>query len=231
MTEWWTYHLSDLLLFSAHTYRRLFEIYNAAIWPAQFVAAGAGLTILALLRRATATASRGISAILAACWLWTGVAFLARRYATINWSAMGFAWGFGVEAALLWIGVLRGRLLFELPTDAGGRAGLGIFVFALVVEPLIGPLLGRGWKGLELFGLAPDPTAVATLGLCLLVRARRRWPLILIPALWSVYTGIFLLAMKAPDFWIPALAAALSMALLIRQARLRRLAPARPPTV
>ena len=42
MSEWWTYHLSDFLLFSPRTYYRLFELYNAAIWPAQIVALGAG---------------------------------------------------------------------------------------------------------------------------------------------------------------------------------------------
>ena len=48
MSEWWTYTLSDFLLFSPRTYYRLFEIYNAAIWPAQIVALGLGLAMPAL---------------------------------------------------------------------------------------------------------------------------------------------------------------------------------------
>jgi len=43
MSEWWTYRLSDLLLFSPRTYYRLFELYNAAIWPAQVLAVVIGL--------------------------------------------------------------------------------------------------------------------------------------------------------------------------------------------
>jgi hypothetical protein len=35
MSEWWTYRLSDILPFSAQTYFRLFELHNAAVWPAQ----------------------------------------------------------------------------------------------------------------------------------------------------------------------------------------------------
>ena len=35
MSEWWTYSLSDFLLFSPRTYYRLFELYNLAIWPTQ----------------------------------------------------------------------------------------------------------------------------------------------------------------------------------------------------
>ena len=40
--------------------------------------------------------------------------------------------------------------------------GLALFLFALVLQPLIGPLLGRPWAQVELFGLAPDPTVVGT---------------------------------------------------------------------
>jgi hypothetical protein len=221
MSEWWTYTLSDLLLFSARTYYRLFEIYNAAIWPAQVAAIGLGLAILVLLRRGAAR-GRVIAAILAACWLFVAIAFHARRYATINTAGVHFAWAFGVEAALLiWMGVVRGRLSFERPSDPAGRVGLWVFLFALVAEPLADPLLGRGWKGVELFGVAPDPTAVATLGVLLLARVRHRWLLMVVPVLWCVVTGAFLLAMKAPDAWIPPFAAAVVLAMAAWQRRAR----------
>ena len=220
MSEWWTYTLSDFLLFSSRTYYRLFEIYNAAIWPAQIVAIGLGLAILALSRRAAAARGRWIAAILAACWLWVAIAFHASRYATINWAAVYFAWAFGLEAALLiWIGIVRGRLTFERPADLAGGAGLWIFLFALAVEPCVGPLLGRGWKQVEVFGVAPDPTVVATLGIFLISRGRGRGWLMVIPAIWCSISGATLVAMKAPDAWIPPLAAALAVALTARRSR------------
>jgi len=147
----------------------------------------------------------------------------ARRYATINTAGPYFAWAFGIEAAqLIGVGVIRGRLLLERPTDAAGQVGAGMFLFALVAEPLIGPLLGRGWRGLELFGVAPDPTAIATLGLLLLARVRHRWVLMTIPVLWCATTGLFLWAMKAPDAWIAPVAAALAAGLSIRRSRAPR---------
>ncbi len=223
MSEWWTYTLSDFLLFSSRTYYRLFEIHNAAIWPAQVAAIGLGLAIWVLLRRASADRGRVIAAILAAVWLFVAIAFHARRYATINTAAVYFAWAFGVEAALLMgMGVVRGRLPFGRPIDAAGRVGVGMFFFALVVEPLLGPLLGRGWRGIELFGVAPDPTAIATLGLLLLARLRHRWLLMAVPVLWCATTGLFLLAMKATDAWIAPVAAVLAVGLSIRQARAAR---------
>ena len=230
MSEWWTYTLADFLLFSPRTYYRLYEIYNAAIWPAQLVALGLGAWIGFLVRRGTDGDGRGrkaggrvVAAILSTAWLWVGVAFLAKRYATINTAGSHFAWAFGIEAALLLgAGVLGGRLLFEKPDDLGARAGLAIFGFALLLEPLAAPLFGRGWKGLEIFGLAPDPTAVGTLGLLLAARMRHRWLLMGIPLLWCVVAGGFLLAMKASDFWIAPAAALLSVVLASRQARARR---------
>ena len=220
MSEWWTYTLSDILLFTPRTYYRLFEIYNAAIWPAQVAALGLGLAILVLLRRAGAGRSRLIAGILAACWLFVAIAFHARRYATINTAGSYFAWAFGIEAAL-WIamGVLGGGLTIDRPRDLAGRAGLGIFLFALFLEPLAAPLLGRGWRGLEIFGVAPDPTAIATLGLLLLARARHRWVLMIIPVLWCAITGAFLLAMHAPDAWVAPLAAVVTIALSLRSFR------------
>jgi hypothetical protein len=240
MSEWWTYHLSDFLLFSSRTYYRLFEIYNAAVWPAQIAAIGLGLTILVLLFRAKAEAARGrgIAAILAACWLWVAIAFHAKHYATINWAAVYFAWAFGLEAAfLIGFGVVWGRLRFERPVDSPGRAGFWIFLFALVLAPLVAPLLGRGWKAAEIFGVAPDPTAVATLGILLLAGGRGRGWLMVIPVIGCAISGFTLLAMKSPDAGVPVLAAALAIALTIWQSRARRrsgktgpIAPSRAPS-
>jgi Family of unknown function (DUF6064) len=222
MSEWSSYRLRDLLLFSARTYDRLFESYNAAIWPAQILALSLalGIAILVLQRRGSPRAQRGIAAILAAGWVWTGVAFVAQRYAAINWSAVYFAWAFGLEAALLlWLGVVRGSLAFERPADLPSRFGFGVFLFALAGMPLLAPLLGRGWRGAQLFLLCPDPTAIGALGLLLAARGPRRAALMIVPVLWCLYTAIFLLAMKAPDWWIPPLLAGLSVISLTRKPR------------
>lgn len=223
-SEWWTYTLRDFLLFSPRTYYRLFELYNSAIWPAQIVAIGLGLTILALQRRPGAARGRVIAAILAGCWLFVAIAFHARRYAAINTAAVYFAAGFGLQAALLiWVGIVRGRLSFERRLDPASRTGFWIFLFALAIVPILGPLLlHRGWRQVEVFGVAPDPTAVATLGILLLASGRGRRALFVVPAIWCAITGATLLAMKAPDAWIPPLAAALAIAMAIRQRPARK---------
>jgi hypothetical protein len=228
MSEWWTYRLSDFLSFAPQTYYRLFELYNAAIWPGQIVALLAGVAILALLRRAGPQPGRLVAGILAVCWLWIAIAFHANRYASINFPAIYFAWGFGVEAALLiCVGVVRGRLAFGPSGGRSGRVGLWIFLFALLLQPVIGLLLGRSWRQVELFGLAPDPTAVATLGILLRGEGRTRWKPMIVPVLWCAITGATLWTMRAPDFWIAPAAALLAVVLAAWNARsVRRLRPA-----
>ncbi|HEY6931269.1 MAG TPA: DUF6064 family protein [Thermoanaerobaculia bacterium] len=204
MSEWWTYRLRDFLLFSPRTYFRLFELYNAAIWPAQLVALGLGVWILLLLRRPSVSRGRWLSAILAASWLWVAVAFHMKRYTTINWTAVYFGWGFALEAAL-WTGLgVFGRLTWTRPPDLARRVGLGLFVFALALEPCVGLLFGREWRQGQILGVAPDPTAVATLGVLLAASGRGRGVLAVIPALWCAVSFATLLAIMAPEAWMMA---------------------------
>jgi hypothetical protein len=213
MSEWWTYSLSDFLLFSPRTYYRLFELYNSAMWPLQIVALALGVAILGLLLREVAWRGRAIAAVLAVCWLWVAWAYFLKRYETINWAAEYFAIGFAVEALLLvWTGILRDPLRFRPSRDFIGLAGLCIFLFAFFVHPLIGPLAGRPWSQVELFGVAPDPTAVATLGV-LVAAQRTHWELLVIPLLWCALSGATLWTMQSPDALIVAAVAALTFVL------------------
>jgi Family of unknown function (DUF6064) len=227
MADLLTYALSDFLLFSRETYNRLFELHNEAVWPAQLVAVALGIAILALLRWPSVRQGRAITAALAACWLWVAWAFHLERYATINWAATYFAAAFALQALLLaWWGVVRGRLVFWPGRDRAGQAGLLIFAFALAVQPLVGPLAGRAWPGVEVFGVAPDPTVVATLGL-LLAAERTPWGLAAIPVLWCAVGGATLWAMESPGAVIMPLAAVLFVLLAAWKANLRSRSAAR----
>jgi Family of unknown function (DUF6064) len=213
MSEWWTYTLSDFLLFSPRTYYRLFELHNLAVWPWHLAALGLGLAVLVVWLRGAAWAGRSAAAILAACWLVVAWAYLVVRYDTINWAASYFAVAFAIEALLLLLTALvRDRLPLRPPRDVAGIAGLCLFVFALVAWPLVGALLGRPWLQAELFAVAPDPTVAATLGV-LLAAERTRWELIVVPLIWCAISGATLWAMGSPDALLPAAAALLTLAL------------------
>lgn len=217
MDEWLSYSLSDLLLFSPETWYRLIARYNAAIWPVQLVTAAIGLSLFLAARRPTRASDRFIALMLAACWLWVALAFHIDRYATINWAATWFGTGFAFEAMLLVVVGLAGWLHIRSKT---GRTGALLFLFALIVQPLIGPLVGRDWRTVEIFGVMPDPTVVATLGILLCANGRVRWALLAVPLLWCAISGMTAWTMAAPDAWVMPLAggAALGVSLWRRRA-------------
>jgi hypothetical protein len=220
MPEWWTYRLSDFLMFEPKTYYRLFELYNYALWPGQLPALACGAVLLWLVWR-TPTARGLLAGILAVAWLWVGWGFHWQRYAAINSAAPSFAAGFALQAGLLILTGMVHRGPRGESTPAGpDRVGLGVALFGMVVQPLIGPLLGRGWSSIELFGLAPDPTTTVTLGILLTGPAPR--VLWIVPLSWCLITGATLWAMHASDAWMmPGVGAVVAAWAVYRKRRVR----------
>ena len=92
MSEWWTYCLSDFLMFSPRTYHRLFELANADIWPLQIVAIAAGLAACAIAPFAPTSIGTSAAALAAAAAV---AASLHRRIGGLT----GDCYGAAVEIA------------------------------------------------------------------------------------------------------------------------------------
>ena len=203
MSEWWSYRLSDFLLFSPETYFRLFELHNEALWPWQMAAVIAGLAMLSLTGRPLALLIAG------AAWLLTAWVWLYEQYLTINWAAEWLAYGFALQGLLLWVFAFDRELQ---PAEGRSRAaGFMLVVCALVLQPLLPWMLNRPWMQGEVFALMPGPTVVATLGLLLALRAH--WLLLVLPLIWCVLDGATLWTMKAPAFWLLPAAGPLTLVL------------------
>lgn len=213
MSAWWTYRLEDFLLFAPRVYRRMFELHNEAVWPLHIPALLLGAAILAWTVRRHPWSDRAIPAVLAGLWLWVAWSFLWQRYAAINWAAAYVAPAFAIQALLLaWIGGVLGRQHFAARRTAPGVIGLALFLYALVLHPLTAGLAGRPLRAAEVFGIAPDPTAIATLGLVALASGGAAWPLLVVPLAWCALSGATLYAMGSPEAWIPLAAAGLAVA-------------------
>ena len=209
MSEWWTYRLSNLLMFSPRTYYRLFERYNEDVWPLHLATMLAGGVILVLLIRRK-DAGRIVAPLVAVLWLWVAWAFHLQRYRTILPAATWFAALFAVQALLLlWFGrrlTRQGRV---------SKLAIALFVFAWIVQPMIA---GTPWPQWEVFGIAPDPTATATLACLLALEDRPRLILMIIPIMWAVITGMTLWAMHSRAALIaPAVAIATVVARIMRR--------------
>jgi hypothetical protein len=171
-----------------------------------------GAAILAMLFRPRAWTDRAIPAALAVAWLFVSVGFLWMHYAAINWVAMYFVPVFvGEGLIVLWLGTVRGRLTFAAERGVAGVIGIALYVYTLALHPLIALVAGRSLQAAEVVGIAPDPTAIATLGLLSLAPRRAgTLPLIILPIIWCLASALTLRTMDASEGWIPLTAAALA---------------------
>ena len=214
MSEWWSYRPSDFLMFAPRIYWRLFESINVAVWPAQLLLVGTALAWVGwFMRRGAEAAPRASAVALALCWLFVAWAFLLQRYAPINWAADAFALGFALQGlgllALVGCGPLQASV-----QPWRRAAGLGLLLWALLGHPLLALLSGRPWTQAEVFGLAPDPTAIGTLGWLLLLEGRARvlprflW---LVPLAWCAISAATLATMGEWQAVVPLVAALLAL--------------------
>lgn len=218
MSQWWTYTLSDLLMFSQRSYYRLIALYNEAVWPAHLLALAAGVALVASIARPSPRSRRGALLVLAVAWAWIAWAYHLDRYADINIAAPWFALAFGVQALLLCVMALRSRGAVLAPARMQRQVALGLAGLAVIGYPLLALGSGRGWRQAEMFGIAPDPTAVATLGMLLALRAHPvAW---LIPLAWCAVSGATLMELRVGYAWLLPTFAMLAVAagLLFRHA-------------
>ncbi len=221
MSEWGTYSPANFLMFSARTYYRLTERLNLALWPAHLVALVAGALLLTLILRQPGERTNRIgSALLAAGWLVVAWVYFWERYSTIHTGGRWFAAAFAVQAlALIWCGVARARLSIAPGDGMIARAGVALLAFGILVQPLVGRVTGRPWTQVEVAGLLPDPTVVATLGLLLAAR-NARWPLWIVPVAWGLFSGMTLWTMQSPEAGMLPVITLAAVALRARRNRL-----------
>lgn len=205
MSEWWTYGLSDFLMFSPRVYVRLLAAYNAALWPAQIVTILFGVATAVLLLVPLRGRDRLIPAGLGVLWIVVAWAFLWERYATINWGALYVAPAFAIEGVLLIGAAIGGVLVFPTRRDARATAAAVLVLVAVLGWPALAPLSGRPLASAEVFGLFPDPTALATLAWLAAARGGMRVVSMIIPALWSLVAAATLFTLDSAT-WMLVLA-------------------------
>ena len=135
-----SYTLSDLLLFSARVYERMFELHNLALWPIHLLALAIGTCLLVVALNPSPRAARFVYFLFAIVWLFVAWAFFFKRYATINWAAVYVVPFFVLEAMLLAVLALRSRS----PIIANGFGISRVIAIAVLLFSLVGyPFVSR----------------------------------------------------------------------------------------
>jgi len=210
-----------MLPFTHQEFVFVFAVYNGVIWPLQWVAQALGIALLALLGVLSSGRHRVAVLLVAAMWIWTGIAYHLVFFSVINPIAPVFGAAFVLQGLLLARAAWRGRLV-PGPTR-GARAWLGwaLLVYAVALYPALGLLLGERALELPAFGLTPCPVALATLGLLVLSSGPARRGLLVVPIAWAVVGGSAAFLLRVPQDW-PLLAAPLVLAIVAAGERLRR---------
>ncbi len=159
------------------------------------------LAIIAFLMvfRKSEYSTRVVSLILAFLWLWIGIVFgiivfgptptvLAGIDMTGSWYLFGSI--FAIHGIiLLYFGVIKDTASYAWKPDYRHYVGLLIIVFGLVIYPFVGVLTGRVFPEYPVFGIAPCPVTLFTIGLLLWSDVKPSLPLLAIPIFWA-FMGI-----------------------------------------
>ncbi|EHR70974.1 hypothetical protein BurJ1DRAFT_2134 [Burkholderiales bacterium JOSHI_001] len=210
-----------MLPFTREQFFGVFADYNAAVWPAQVAAYLFGLTVVLALLRPSPLGRRFVAGVLAAMWVWTGVAYHAVFFARINPIAFGFGALFVGQGVLFLVaGVARRRLVFGQPPGFTAVLGWVLVAYSMLLYPLLGQWSGHGYPAMPMFGITPCPVTLFTFGALLLTSASvPRW-LLIIPLAWSLVGGSAAFMLGVPQDW-PLLFSGLTIVLLILRDRRR----------
>ncbi len=207
------YALADLLLFSPRVYDRMFELHNAALWPAHLAALAAGLYLVAVALKPSQQAIRLAFGLLAVIWLLVAYQFLYVRYAAINWAVIYVVPFFALMALILaWFAIRPKPVEISCRRNPAGMMALGVLLLSLFGYPMLSVVSDRPWYTAEVFAVAPDPTVTATLAFLAMSRGVTVLPAMIIPLLWTIVTALTLFALGRPEFFVAPLAAAACIA-------------------
>lgn len=209
-----------MLPFSREQFIAVFAAYNTAVWPAQILAYALGLGAAVAVVGGSRAGSRFVSTVLLLMWAWTGVAYHALFFASINPAALGFAALFVIQGLLFgYAGVVRGRLRFGPVRGPASWLGWGLIGYSGVLYPMLGAWSGQVYPAMPMFGITPCPVVLFTFGLLLLTQAPVPKWLLAIPLGWSLLGGSAAFLLGIAEDW-PLLFSGLSVVALARRDRL-----------
>lgn len=172
--------------FTASEFLANFERYNRAVWPAQIVAYAVGAAAVAGALRAGGGREKLVTAGLALFWVWTGIAyFIVFPPGGLSVPTVVFGTLFVLEGGvLIATGVVRSRLSFRVLPGPAAWIGGAFVLYAMVIYPLLGLVLGHRYPRAPSFGVAPCPVVVFTFGMLLWTERPVPKRALVVPSLW-----------------------------------------------
>ena len=152
-----------------------------------------GLAAISFAIRRFDFSNKIISAILAFLWLWIGLVYHIAFFSSINPAAYAFgALNIAQGIVFFLYGVAKPKLSFGYRANFYGIMGLILVIYAMLLYPMLGHVLGHVYPKAPTFGV-PCPTTIFTFGLLLWTNSKVSKAVLIIPFVWSLvgFTATF----------------------------------------
>ena len=174
------------LPFTVEQFLEVFEKYNTTVYPIQYLFVALAVLTVALLFSDFHYRDKIVSLYLTLLWLWIGIVYHLMFFARINPAANLFGALFITQALLFfYFGFLKEKFSFRWLRNKTNIFGLVVFLYALVVYPLLNIQFGHTYPYSPTFGL-PCPTTIFTFGILTFTITKIKWYLYIIPLIWSL---------------------------------------------
>jgi len=173
--------------FSIDEFLGVFEAYNRAIEPVQWLGYGMGAVAVVWAIRGGRNSGKIILTILAAFWAWVGVVYQFLYFGPLNPAAYIFGTFFLLQSVLLlYVGFRSTPVTFQVVPSAGSVIGAGFILYAMLIYPILNYLLDHAYPKMPVFGVTPCPITIFTFGMFLWIREKVPLPIVAVPFLWSL---------------------------------------------
>jgi hypothetical protein len=172
------------------------QTYNENLIPMFMITFVLGVIAVFLAFRKGKYSDKFISAILGFLWLWSGFVFFILFFGSVDVVIFGFTlpgmWYFsGVlfvaqGILILLFGVIKSSLSFRFIRDWHCFIGVVLVVYSMAIYPIVGFLTGFIYPRYPVFGIAPCPVTIFTLGLLQWLDKKTSILIAIIPFIWAV---------------------------------------------
>jgi hypothetical protein len=174
------------LPFSLEEFLSIFRAYNEAVGIAPLLLAALATALIALAHSEFPWRHTIIAIGMASLWAWSGIVYHWTFVTSINPAATLFAALFVIQALLILLN--RNRVTLSPQFSDNKWAGWAFIIYALLIYPIAGSLLGHEYPSEPTFG-APCPVVLYFIGMMFWSVPRIHPVSIVIPVLWAIIGG------------------------------------------
>jgi len=161
--------------------------YNNAIWPVQIITYILAVFFIINSIKKWKISNEINTIILSMLWIWNGA--ITEILFFSGFQKQYYFWGsLWILQGILFLvfGIFKDKFNYKLQKNWYSYIGILFILYALIIYPLIGFLLGHGYPKGPIFGVAPCPVCVFTFGALLLVNKKINISVLFFPLLWAI---------------------------------------------